>query len=41
MQGKTTFSQRHNLTLPELPVTEIKGLIELWCIEFEDRGQFK
>ena len=30
-----TFSQRHDLTLPELPVAEIKGLIELWCIEFE------
>lgn len=31
-----TFSPRHDLTLPELPVAEIKGLIELWCIEFEE-----
>ena len=31
-----TFSQRHDVTLPELPVAEIKGLIELWCIEFEE-----
>ena len=31
-----TFSERHSLTLPELPVDEIKRLIELWCIEFEE-----
>lgn len=31
-----TFSPRHDLTLPELPIAELKGLIELWCIEFEE-----
>lgn len=31
-----TFSHRHDLTLPELAVTEIKNVIDLWCREFEE-----
>lgn len=31
-----TFSNRHDVTLPEFSVDEIKELIELWCSEFEE-----
>ncbi|MGB3007587.1 MAG: UDP-glucose--hexose-1-phosphate uridylyltransferase [Chitinophagaceae bacterium] len=31
-----TFSHRHDLTLPELSVPEIKNVIDLWCREFKE-----
>ena len=30
-----TFSPRHDLTLPELDLEEIKNLSDVWCTEFE------
>jgi UDPglucose--hexose-1-phosphate uridylyltransferase len=33
------FSNRHDLTLPELDVEEIKLVIDLWCKEFEELSQ--
>jgi UDPglucose--hexose-1-phosphate uridylyltransferase len=34
-----TFSHRHDITLPQLSVQEIKNLIELWCAEFVQLSQ--
>jgi UDPglucose--hexose-1-phosphate uridylyltransferase len=31
-----TFSPRHDLTLPELTIEEIKNLVDVWCSEFEE-----
>ncbi|MFV0335063.1 MAG: UDP-glucose--hexose-1-phosphate uridylyltransferase [Tropicimonas sp.] len=32
------FSERHDLTLPELPVTEIRKIVDLWAEQIEDLG---
>lgn len=33
------FSERHDLTLPELPVTAIRKVIDTWCDQLADLGQ--
>lgn len=30
------FSPRHDLTLPQMPVDDIRDVVELWCREFSD-----
>ena len=32
------FSERHDLTLPELPVTEIRKVVDVWAGQIEDLG---
>lgn len=31
-----TFSERHDLTIPELSVDEIRNVVDLWCNEFKE-----
>ncbi len=32
------FSPRHNITIPEMEVPEIKKIVELWCTEYKAMG---
>lgn len=32
------FSPRHDLTVPEMEVGEIKKIVELWCTEYKEMG---
>ncbi|MBN1822410.1 MAG: UDP-glucose--hexose-1-phosphate uridylyltransferase [Prolixibacteraceae bacterium] len=32
------FSENHNLTIPEMEVTEIRKVVDLWCDEFKELG---
>jgi len=32
------FSENHSLTVPEMSVTEIRKVVDLWCIEFQEIG---
>jgi len=32
------FSPRHNITIPEMEVPEIKKIVELWCTEYNAMG---
>ncbi len=34
------FSPRHDLTIPELSVAEIKNVVDLWCNEYEMLKQY-
>lgn len=33
------FSPRHDLTIPEMEVNDIKKVVDLWCKEFEEIGR--
>ena len=33
------FSERHDLTLPELPVAAIRGVVDTWAAEIEELGK--
>ncbi|NNU81470.1 UDP-glucose--hexose-1-phosphate uridylyltransferase [Halovulum dunhuangense] len=33
------FSERHDLTLPELPVQAIRGIVDLWAAQIEQLGR--
>jgi UDPglucose--hexose-1-phosphate uridylyltransferase len=33
------FSPRHDLTIPEMPVEEIRKVVDLWCKEYEEIGK--
>ena len=32
------FSPRHNLTIPEMDIADIKKVVDVWCKEFESMG---
>ncbi len=33
------FSPRHDLTIPEMPVSDIRKVVDLWCSEYETLGK--
>lgn len=33
------FSPRHDLTIPELPVDDIRKVVDLWCQEYDNLGK--
>lgn len=33
------FSPRHDLTIPEMPVADIRKVVDLWCHEYETLGK--
>jgi UDPglucose--hexose-1-phosphate uridylyltransferase len=32
------FNENHNLTIPEMSVSQIRAVVDLWCREFEELG---